>query len=255
MFRRFLSSLIQLEGTPTSTRKMFPRSSRLMPPASIRSPFRSRLSRPRQLPPPPDARPVIEEAPTIGGAARQVTTTTGLLPRLAPQLVPRIVPLPARPIPGYLPQLTPQGEPQLAPAPAPQQTATDQRQYGPRVVTGTGVRPDLEAIAEEVGRIEMKLAMALGVLDLLEPPAEPPYIYGPGVYTLEPVCDFDSQGVPMPAREASWSGGFGEVSELSSKVDALAELLQHHKELRQPICKQTPPTGQPVTVTFEEEPA
>lgn len=221
------------------------------------NPFPIPLPAPRPTPAtaPPDARPLVEEAPTIGGAARQVTNATGLLPRLAPQLVPQIVPIPARPIPGYLPQLTPQGEPQLAPAPAPQPTATDQRQYGPRTVTGTGVRPDLAGIAEEVGRIEMKLAMVLGSLDSLEPPLEPPYIYGPGVYTLEPVCDFDSQGVPMPAREASWPGGLGEVSELSSKIDALAELLQHHKELKQPICKRPPPSGQPVTVTFEEEPA
>ena len=203
---------------------------------------------------PPDARPLIEDAPTIGDAARQVPTATGLLPRLAPRLVPRIAPIPALPVPGYLPQLTPQGEPQLAPAPAPQPTATDQRQYGPRTVTGTGVRPDLEGIAEEVGRIEMKLALLLGTVDLLEPPAEPLYIYGPGVYTLEPVCDFDSQGLPMPAREASWQGGIGEVAELGAKVDALAELLQHHKELRQPICSKLPRRIDPVTVAFEEEP-
>jgi hypothetical protein len=35
-------------------------------------------------------------------------------------------------------------------------------------------------------------------------------------------------------------------------VDALAELLQHHKELRQPTCKRGPVTGTPVTVLFEE---
>jgi hypothetical protein len=100
----------------------------------------------------------------------------------------------------------------------------------------------------------MKLALLLGTVDLLEPPAEPLYIYGPGVYTLEPVCDFDSQGLPMPAREASWQGGIGEVAELGAKVDALAELLQHHKELRQPICSKLPRRIDPVTVAFEEEP-
>jgi hypothetical protein len=117
------------------------------------------------------------------------------------------------------------------------------------------VRPDLEGIAEEVGRIEMKLALLLGTVDLLEPPSLPDYIYGPGMYTLEPVCEFDSQGLPMPAREASWQGGIGEVAELGAKIDALAELLQHHKELRQPVCKQSLLSGQPVTVTLEEEPA
>ena len=100
----------------------------------------------------------------------------------------------------------------------------------------------------------MKLALVLGSLDSLEPPLEPPYIYGAGTYTLEPVCEVDSQGLPMPAREASWQGGIGEVAELGAKVDALAELLQHHKELRQPICSKNPRRIDPVTVSFEEEP-
>jgi hypothetical protein len=39
---------------------------------------------------------------------------------------------------------------------------------------------------------------------------------------------------------------------LHNKVDALAALVQTHKNMRQPICKPAPPTGQPVTVQFEE---
>ena len=201
---------------------------------------------------PSDARPLIEEAPNIGGAARQVTTATGLLPRLAPRLVPRIAPIPALPVPGYLPQLTPQGEPQLAPAPAPQPTATDQRQYGPRTVTGTGVRPDLEGIAEEVGRIEMKLAHLLGTVDA----PELPYVFGSGSYVMEPICDFDADGDPLPDRVVSWPAGIGEVAELSNKLDAIAELIQIHKEMRQPICAGAhgpAVAGVPVTVTFEQE--
>jgi hypothetical protein len=228
---------------------------RLPPLFPVASPAATPQGLPRLAPAPADARSITEEAPQASGPVRQLTRQVGLLPRVAPGLIPRIAPMPARPIPQYLPATTPQGLPQLAPAPEPQATPTDQRQYGPRTVTATGVRPDLQGIAEEIGRIEFKLALVLGDLDQMGPSDLPPYTYGPGAYTLEPVCERDPQGLPAPAREASWPGGSGEISQLGAKLDALAELLQHHKELKQPICRSARPTGQPVTVTFEEEPA
>jgi len=36
------------------------------------------------------------------------------------------------------------------------------------------------------------------------------------------------------------------------RLDALAELLQHHKTLKQPSCKNPSPVGEVVTVQFEE---
>lgn len=219
------------------------------------TPTQAPIRQPLYTPAPDDAKPITEEVPAAAGPARQLTRQVGLLPRVAPGLVPRIAPMPTRPIPQYLPETTPQGLPQLAPAPEPQTTPSGQRQYGPRTVTTTGVRPDLQGIAEEVGRIEFKLALVLGDLDQMGPFDLPPFTYGPGAYTLEPVCEVDSQGIPAPAREASWPGGSGELAQLGAKIDALAELLQFHKELKQPICRGNPPAGQPVTVTFEEEPA
>ena len=221
----------------------------------VATPKPAPIRQPLHAPAPADAGPVTEEAPQSTGPVRQLTRQVGLLPRVAPALLPRIAPMPARPIPQYLPETSPQGLPQLAPAPEPLATPTGQRQYGPRTVPSQGVRPDLQGIAEEVGRIEFKLAMVLGGIDQMGPPDLPPYTYGPGAYTLEPVCETDSQGVPAPAREASWPGGSGELAQLGAKMDALAELLQHHKELKQPICRGARPIGQPVTVTFEEEPA
>jgi hypothetical protein len=120
--------------------------------------------------------------------------------------------------------------------------------------------------ARELGRLEEKLG-ALGgaggfdlaslveaIRDLL--PGPPGYTFSGGVYTLEPVCETDSDGKPLPARVVEWGGGDGEIVEVNRKLDALAELFQVHKELRQPVCRggliTSQRRGRPVTVTFEE---
>ena len=226
---------------------------KLPPLFPVVTPMPAPIRQPLYAPAPADARPITEEVPQPAGPVRQLTRQVGLLPRVAPALLPKIAPMPARPIPQYLPATTPQGLPQLAPAPEPQTTPTDQRQYGPRTVTSQGVRPDLQGIAEEVGRIELKLAMVLGTLDA----PEVPYVFGSGAYVMEPICDFDSDGDPLPDRVVSWTAGTGEMAELGKKIDAIAELLQIHKEMRQPICGGAhggaPAAGVPVTVTFEQE--
>jgi hypothetical protein len=51
---------------------------------------------------------------------------------------------------------------------------------------------------------------------------------------------------------ARWSAGAGELVELRARLDALAELIQHHKDLRQPICH-VRATGQELTVDFVED--
>jgi hypothetical protein len=121
--------------------------------------------------------------------------------------------------------------------------------------------------ARELGRLEEKLG-ALGgaggfdLASLVEAirallPGPPDYTFTGGVYTLEPVCETDSDGMPLPAREVEWEGGDGELVEVNRKLDALAELFQVHKELRQPVCRGALVVGQrrgrPVTVTFEEQ--
>jgi hypothetical protein len=126
----------------------------------------------------------------------------------------------------------------------------------------------LTGIATELGRIEQKVAqigsrgsgLNLGELiealqDIFQNP--PDYTYPSGSYVLEPICDYDENGDLMPEREVTWPGGSGELAELGEKLDAIAELIQVHKELRQPICGGSHGAaarlGTPVTVTFEQE--
>jgi hypothetical protein len=53
---------------------------------------------------------------------------------------------------------------------------------------------------------------------------------------------------------AQWTGGEGEVVEVNRKLDAIATLIQFHKELKQPGCggPGTGPHGN-VTVHFESD--
>jgi hypothetical protein len=120
----------------------------------------------------------------------------------------------------------------------------------------------------ELGRLEEKLRQigarspVVDVADLLgkllDGLKEPAARFSAGSYQLRPVCDRNERGEILPARSASWLAGEGEIELLNRKIDALAVLLQHHKDLRQPTCgsgaRQQQPVGQPVTVTFEEVP-
>jgi hypothetical protein len=51
---------------------------------------------------------------------------------------------------------------------------------------------------------------------------------------------------------AEWDGGEGELAEIRARLDALAQLFQFSKMLRQPICR-SPKLGQEVTVNFIEQ--
>lgn len=130
-------------------------------------------------------------------------------------------------------------------------------------------------MANELGKLERKLEIALapaGPLSLLEqinraidqienikfvlenlfPPE--PYRFDAGSYQLAPICDRDAEGELVPPLEAPWTGGEGELTELRQKLDALAQLVQHHKTLKQPTCGGR--DGGPhsnVTVHFESD--
>jgi hypothetical protein len=128
---------------------------------------------------------------------------------------------------------------------------------------GTQPRPDLIGIAAEVGRLEQKLRI------VLEPPAggggpgDPdPRIdeilsilrapFAPGGYQLFPACETDADGRPRPPMETEWPAGSGAFDLLEAKLDALADLVQFHKELRQPVCNRAP-FGEEVTVNWIED--
>jgi hypothetical protein len=130
---------------------------------------------------------------------------------------------------------------------------------------------DIPGLVREVGKLEQKLGQlgdrlaggeeggALGELfkqlrEIIGELTKAPYSYPANSYFLEPVCDYNQDGTPIDPKIAQWQGGNGEFAEINSKLDALAELLQYSKELKQPICRSSPvrPVGEPVTVTFEE---
>jgi hypothetical protein len=133
----------------------------------------------------------------------------------------------------------------------------------------------MEGIAGELGKLEQKLEILLApegppslleninrvidqvenikfVLEALFPPE--PYTFPPGSYELAPVCDRDSAGELIDPLPAPWPGGEGEFTEIRQRLDALAQLLQHHKTLKQPTCggRGSGPSSN-VTVHFESD--
>jgi hypothetical protein len=116
-------------------------------------------------------------------------------------------------------------------------------------------RPDLDAIAAELGKQEQKLAQLLdmsGPSDVLQALAEWLLsVNGGTTYTLHPPCGTDANGDPLPPVEVIVPPTIGAEDATIARLDALAMLLDEHKQMRQPICKGKP-TGQSVTVTGME---
>lgn len=170
--------------------------------------------------------------------------------------------LPALPaLPAYLPAIgTPLGTqtgtlPQTQPAAVPITPATAVL-IGTTLFDGATAATSLVAIGQEVLRIEKKLEaiMQPGAtpdipwLDLLSQIANAISILSSAnTYTMVEVCPPDGQ----PPEEYEWEVpgvpviGLG----LAARLDALAEMLQVHKNLKQPVCR-TVPQGQPVQVQF-----
>jgi hypothetical protein len=222
-----------------------------------------------QLPPPPDRRPLLPPAalPRPGQSPARVPSAPS--PGRAP--VPGGVVRPGTGTTGAT--VTASGVP--APRPPAVQTTAPGTTFlpGGRPLPANGPAPTMQAIATELGKLERKLEIILNPNDTLSPlellnkvidqtenieflinrlfPPEP-YSFEAGSYQLTPICDRDSEGELLPPRVAPWSGGEGEFTELRQRLDALAELIQHHKDLKQPTCggRGNGP-GSNVTVHFE----
>lgn len=192
-------------------------------------------------------------------------------PSSTPGQAPRRVPQPTRspiPVPGSTPMPVPGVEPERAPAP-------------PVVATPIGIellpngqvvgqpgqepRPTPEGIAQELGRIEGKTRGGGGggggggpdtgfcrfqadpfsprTWDLLNAP------FPPGAYTMQDPCSKDDEGNPVPPEFTSWPGGAGPFDDLIARLDAVADLLQIHKDQPQPVCTNRT-RGRPVSVKF-----
>lgn len=219
----------------------------------------------------PLAPPLAPPRPPIappGQAPAQPGTSPGQAPR------PGVVPAPTAPtFPSQDPArptqpIGPDGRPVPLLPPGPVTTPPGQVVVGPIVIGQPGATPraDLQGIATEVGRLEQKLEF------MIQQPPEPPAVdlsplldaindvratllapFPAGQFELFPVCERLPDGTPRPPDVAEWPAGAGPLVELGQKLDALALLIQYHKEQRQPVCRSRP-VGEEVTVNFVEVP-
>lgn len=224
---------------------------------------------PRTLPPlrPPVAPPAVDDPdaaplpppgdPAPGsGAGQLVGPGSAGLGQLIPLRPPLSFPVqPGQQAPPSIDTGTPVAPPTVTPVPV-TPPGTEVIPGGVIGQPGTSPPPTLVGIASEVGRIEQKVRAVLDkpsegsdLTDLLQLLSELleflKSLHGPGSYTLTPVCEAGD------SVEAEWSAGVGTLDLVSKKIDALAELLQAHKNMRQPICH-VKAVGQPVTVNFRE---
>ncbi len=225
--------------------------------------------------PPSQALPSAAELPNAAPffaesvAGEDVTPTTASTTAVAvgseapapPPLVPLVPALPGVQqinnsgalVPAALPKLAPTAEEAHFPVP------------GGAAVGSIATAPPatLAGIAAEVGRIESKLNRLLNpsvsgdASDLLQ-------LLWQGIqalvnsltdnrpggqYELSSPCVLDSND-----ERVIYTAEFPETEDntaaVLARLDALAALLQIHKDLKQPICHQTPAVGQPVQVQF-----
>jgi hypothetical protein len=221
-------------------------------------------TQPPLAPPVPDQPP--EQPDPLAPPAPQSPPAPAPFTPLTPWAPPLPIPQPTQPLPVPNPQPTnPDGNMAPQPVPPPVTTPPGEEDFlgQPIGQPGTAPPPTLEGIAQEVGKIEQKLRIIgsqppagggdLGalldliqlILTLLQS------AYGPGSYEISGPCEPQFPGGGAQVREASWGAGVGGFAMVRDRLDALAELLQHHKDLRQPVCA-TKASGEEVTVIFEE---
>lgn len=242
---------IELDDWPGTTEMgpadPVPESPPQLPP--LITPLRVPVTTPQPVP-----EPLPEIAPVTPGPTAPPTVAPGTAPTTRPLQVPGATPLPNGTLPPAPTAVVPTTPPD-AHFPVP----------GAPPVTGNGPRPTPEGIAQELGRLEQKVArlsnpqtdktgdatdrigLALKLLgDLIEFFNS---ITAGGGYELSSPCEVDEAGQPIPVV-VNFSGAPTALGVINNKIDAVAQLLQEHKNLRQPICRQTPAVGEPVTVQF-----
>lgn len=190
-------------------------------------------------PAPPGSKPGVGT-----GVGTGTGTGTGSKPAQAPALTPDGVqkpdPKPIPPVPDWLEDFWGEaiGQPEARP------------------------QPTLEGIARETGKLEQKLRiignpsrplpglpdglpeLAGKLLDILMS------IDGGGEYTLSSPCQTNPDGSPADPVVVSLPPSVGWNANVVKRIDALAELIQAHKDLKQPVCLSHAAQGEPVTVHF-----
>lgn len=186
------------------------------------------------------------------------TEATAPLPALAPVQLP--LPLPAAPVPQKATDLDRAGRPVPQAAPAVKPTAVTDHIVGDLKIPAKAPQATMQGIAEEVGRIEQKMAMMLNPGDLADKIDWMDNIgkliellmsaTAGGEYTLSSKCELDANGQRI-VKSANFSGSLDRIGVIENKIDALAELMQHDKDLKQPSCIPSIPRST-VTVTAYE---
>ena len=233
--------------------------------------------------------PVTAEATPTAALVAIQPSVSPVLPDAEPVLQPEVAPEESNfietysntlirststvPLPQYFPDaIQVENGTLAAPTLSPVQQTSPDAIYpipGGPALTGNGPRADLGEMAKELGRIERKLELMLNpepaangdwtdrlqllaqllksIYDALTDGAEE------GSYQLTSPCEVDSDGNRL-IYEATWPTKGTNHEAILSRVDAIASLLQIHKDLKQPNCRgaDVPVGGEFVTVNFEQ---
>jgi hypothetical protein len=233
-------------------------------PGTLPAPLPSVAPTPAYVPRPvPGPSPTGDPAPAPQTEPQpaQVPGTTPAPPTTAPS-VPQPGPVaPPLTLPGTV----------ASPAPTPAPTTAPGTHFpvpGAPPVTANGPAPTLKEMAREMGRQEQKLSqllqrssqpdgspvdlgeilrLLLQLLELLN------VLDGGGGYQINSPCNVDEEtGLLLDPLVTEWGSTIGLKGALVKRIDALADLLQYQKDLPQPICSRKKPTGDFVTVNFEQ---
>ena len=225
-------------------------------------------------------KPTIEPEPQV--QPQPLPQRTPLAPPLIPQAPPDVAPVPLptpaptiQPAPSPLPQTNPALVPNRPATPLPTLPATDTQQIsnagelvprkpaaiqttptdahfpvsGEAPVRSGGVRPSMDSIAAEVGRIEQKIARGMqktrdipwwiipGILELLSGFLESDI---PGTtYQLTGVCESVEPGAEQPTAEFPVEPAKN-LGAIINRLDVMDDMLQQHLAWRTPTCRTRP---------------
>jgi hypothetical protein len=213
----------------------------------------------------PEFKPVPVPVPVPVPGQKPITTP-------GPVVVPKPVPIP--PSPETIPDPTPNPRPipnpgegvEVKPEQKPEEVPEWKEDFQGKPIGQPAQRPaaTAEGTAEFLGKIEQKLVIVGDMIKTIPPTnVNPPdwldellawlmSAYDGGSYQLQGPCERQPDGTLKPPVKVEWQGGVGATSEVSKKIDALAALIQAHKDMGQPVCIKER-KGQPVTVILREK--
>lgn len=198
-------------------------------------------------------------------------------PQPSPEFQPQTEPTPAKPtvVPSVFPSpvrttpTQPDGTPLPVTAAKPTPTPKDAHVVNNQIIPANGPQPSLDGIAKEVGRIESKMASVMKSAPLKDPLEWDEIIAilrllkdlfdgitddePQSAYQISSPCELDDQEqrIVFASTIAASTDKFGAII---NRINAVADLLQHSKNLKQPLCpgQRFPVSGQAVTVNFTQ---